>query len=99
VVDPAVVLYSDDRCQNQIADYVGVMLETTRVDGTKDRQMFPAGRSFKRGEIVGWDWDTKSRFGPAHYHDPESGKCRLAWLGSMGFIGKANPPEGYSSEI
>jgi hypothetical protein len=98
VVDPAVVIYSDDRCENQIAEYVGVMLETTRVDGTKHRQIFPAGRSFKHGEIVGWDWDTKTRFGPAYYHDHESGQCREAWSASMAFIGKANPPEGYTTE-
>lgn len=99
MVDPAVVLYSDDGCQNQITDHVGVMLETTRVDGTKLRQIFPAGRSFALGEIVGWDWDTKSIFGPAYYREAESGKCREAWPLSMGFIGKANPPEGYISEI
>jgi hypothetical protein len=53
VVDPAVVLYSDEHCLNQITDQVGVMLETTRVDGTKHRQVYPAGRSFAHGEIVG----------------------------------------------
>ena len=96
VVDPAVVLYSDNRCQNQITDYAGVKLETTRVDGTKHRAVYPAGRSFANGEIVGWDWDMRSRFGQAYYHDAESGQCREAFSESMGFIGKANPPEGYT---
>jgi hypothetical protein len=97
VVDPAVRLYSDDRCQIEINEYVGVMLETTRVDGTKYRQVFPAGRSFKHGEIVGWDWDSKTAFGAAYYHDVDTGQCRVAWSESMGFIGKANPPEGYTT--
>ena len=97
VVDPAVALYSDNHCQNQITDYVGVMLETTRVDGTKHRAVYPAGRSFAQGEIVGWDWDMRSKFGQAYYHDAESGQCREAFSESMGFIGKANPPEGYTT--
>jgi hypothetical protein len=93
VLEPAVAVYSDARCQNRIARYVGVLIESTGPDGTRRRQVYPAGREFKQGEIVGWDWDRKSTYGPAYWHDPETGECREAWTGSLAFIGKANPPQ------
>jgi hypothetical protein len=74
------------------------MLEVTSPDGTKRRQIFPAGRAFTQGEVVGWDWDLKSKFGPAYYHDPETGICREAWAGSLAFIGRPNPPQSNVSE-
>jgi hypothetical protein len=91
VIDPAVALFSDSRCENPIAGQVGVLVETTSPDGTKRRQVFPAGRVFKTGEIVGWDWDTKTSYGPTFYHNPETGACSEAWTGSLAFVGKPHP--------
>jgi len=83
-----VPLFRDPSCTQRIEEVVGVLLEVTEVDGTKNLRIFPAGRKFKAGEIVGWDWDLTRRFGAAYFHDPETKKTKPAWTESVAFIGR-----------
>lgn len=82
-----VPLFKDENCTQRIDDVVGVLLEVTETDGSKKLRIFPAGRKFKEGEIVGWDWDTTRGFGPAYFIDPETKAPKPAWSESLAFTG------------
>jgi hypothetical protein len=89
VINPKVTLFKDGECRDRIDEYHGVILEITDQQGTKRRMIFPAGREFEAGEVVGWDWDFSRKFGLAYFRDPESGQCTTAWSSSLAFVGKS----------
>lgn len=91
VVDPHVVLFTDRACVEQITEYNGVLIETTEADGSKRRQVYPAGRQFVVGEMVGWDWEMSKTYGAAFYRSPETGEPMEAWGASMPFVGQKLP--------
>jgi hypothetical protein len=83
-----VPLFKDAACTHAIEGVVGVLLEVTEADGSKRLQVFPAGRKFKEGEVVGWDWDMSRGFGPAYFINPETGEPKPAWSESFAFMGR-----------
>jgi hypothetical protein len=92
VVNPRVAVFKDQECKEQIRECDGVIIESTDPAGSKRRQIFPAGREFAVGEIVGWDWDLRKQFGVAYYRNPESGVPTEAWTSSCAFVGQSQPP-------
>lgn len=88
VIRIKVPLYKDSQCKQLIENTTGVILETTRVDGTKYYSIFPAGREFTEGEYVGWDWDMKRVCEEAYYMDINMGQPTVAWSSSAFFIGE-----------
>jgi hypothetical protein len=88
VSQPAVQLYKDESCTQKIEDFAGVLLEVTEPNGSKSQRIFPAGRKFNEGEIVGWDWDNTRKFGPAYFVDPKTQQPTLAWSEAFAFNGR-----------
>jgi hypothetical protein len=84
---PKVVLFSDAQCTRQIADLFGVILEITQPDGRQDRHIYPAGKEFTKGELVGWDWDMSNVYDETFYLN-DKGEPTKAWDESATFIGK-----------
>ncbi|MBZ5508367.1 MAG: hypothetical protein LAO78_23140 [Acidobacteriia bacterium] len=81
-------LFKDQSCTEPINEYVGVLLTVTEADGSVNIRIYPAGREFKDGEIVGWDWDLTRTFSAAYYVDPETNKPAIAWSESAAFVGR-----------
>jgi hypothetical protein len=88
VSQPAVQLYKDESCTQKIDSFVGVLLEVTEPNGSKSQRVFPAGRKFKEGEVVGWDWDDTKKCGSAYFVDPKTQQPTLAWSESFAFSGR-----------
>ena len=91
VIEPHVQLYKDKNCTERITEYDGVLLEIANPDGGKKRMIYPAGREFIAGEVVGWDWDPNRRYWAAYYLNPDSGEPTVAWDSSMAFVGRKHP--------
>jgi hypothetical protein len=91
IIHPSVPVYRDKACKEPITETCGVIIETTETDGRKIRMIYPAGREFVAGEIVGWDWDMDRVYGEAFYRSPDSGEITLAWSSSAAFVGQTQP--------
>jgi hypothetical protein len=91
VIEPHVQLYKDKNCTERITEYDGVLLEIANPDGGKKRMIYPAGREFTAGEVVGWDWDSNRRYWAAYYLNLDSGEPTVAWDSSMAFVGRKHP--------
>jgi hypothetical protein len=83
-----VPLYENIGCTRRIEAVDGVIIESISPDGTRTKHIYPAGREFTEGEIVGWDWDTSRGVGEAYYMNPETEKPQPAWSGAAFFVGK-----------
>ena len=90
VHDPHVAIYEDEDCTKPVAGAWAVMLETISPGGAiKSFRIFPTTRThFKKGMSVAWEWNNARQWGACWYRDPDSGKSRQAWGGSMEFIGR-----------
>jgi hypothetical protein len=66
----------------------GVILEVISPDGMTEERIFPAGREFVEGEVVGWDWDMSHSYGKAYYWDESQQRTRSGWDSSAAFAGK-----------
>lgn len=87
-------LFKDPDRKEPIAGVYGVVLETITQDGMAEERIFPAGRDFTEGELVGWDWDMTRVYGKAYYWDEAQGRARSGWESSAAFAGKhEEPPE------
>jgi hypothetical protein len=88
VLVTSVPLYRDITCRQRITEVDGVIIESISPEGARRNSIYPAGRPFEVGEIVGWDWDSSQGVDDAYYVNPESGKAQLAWSGAAYFAGK-----------
>lgn len=89
-----VPLFRDPEKKEQIAGVFGVILEVITQDGMVEERIFPAGRDFTEGEIVGWDWDMTRSYGKAYYWDETLKRVRSGWDSSAAFAGKREEPAG-----
>ncbi|WP_371424432.1 hypothetical protein [Tardiphaga sp.] len=87
---PGVVIYSDALCEHEIADAVGLLLESTSPGRTtKSLRIFPTTRKdYRAGESVAWEWTFDRSWGPAWYRDPRTHEIKQAWLSAAEFIGR-----------
>jgi hypothetical protein len=88
VVGAQVPLYADAACTERL-QIDGVIVEATETDGSKKRMIYPAGRKFTFGEIVGWDWEMTKAYSKAFYQ--EVGVVKSGWDWSYAFVGKPLP--------
>ncbi|SEM76837.1 hypothetical protein [Bradyrhizobium sp. OK095] len=90
VYHSGVAIYSDPNCTQLISDCRGLILETISPGGSQTMyRIFPTTRThFEKGKRVAWEWDLSRVWGPAWYHDPETGEGKPAWHSSGEFIGR-----------
>jgi hypothetical protein len=86
-----VPVFRDNACTVPWEAITGVLLQSETPGGMKKFfRIFPTTRKhFIKGKRVAWEWNTGSKyFGPAWYHDPDSGEIKSAWSSSIEFIGR-----------
>lgn len=83
-----VPLFKNPDRTEPIKDVSAVILETITQDGMVEERIFPAGRDFIEGEVVGWDWDMTRICGKAYYWDETLKRVRSGWDSSAAFAGK-----------
>jgi hypothetical protein len=86
-------LYADQHCQVQREGVRGVWLESFGPDGvSQGKRIYPTTREYVEGMSVGWEWNQelgkRKGWNETWYKHPETGKCTLAWSGSLEFIGR-----------
>jgi hypothetical protein len=90
VEDPNVPLFADAVGNEPRDDVHGVLLRTVAPEGGEVTfRIFPTTRThFERGKQVAWEWNSKAKWGPTWYRDPQTGQLEPAWSGSLEFIGR-----------
>ncbi|OFC70940.1 hypothetical protein [Alteromonas confluentis] len=90
VHDPGVLIYSDPECTVPIKNGKGVILKSASFNGEKVfYRVFPTTRThFEKGRKVTWEWSHENTWSDAWYRDPDSNEIKLAWNGSMEFVGR-----------
>jgi hypothetical protein len=89
---PKVPLFKDPDLKEETPGVYGVIIEVITGDGMVEERIFPAGRDFVEGEIVGWDWDMTRVYGKAYYQDDTMNRVRSGWDSSAAFVGKHEDP-------
>jgi len=79
-------LFSDEWGRRPINDVRGVsLLEGDYGSGSR---VFPTRRTYRRGEVVSWEWDVHRVWGPTWYRDSDTGEIERAWTRSVEFAGR-----------
>ncbi|KQS79482.1 hypothetical protein ASG25_13285 [Rhizobium sp. Leaf384] len=89
-VKDLVDLYADDH-ENSLITFGlrGIRLETRHGDLPLQIRIYPTTKTwYEPGQLVSWDWDTKSVYGEIFYRDPIEGILKLAFNSSAEFIGQ-----------
>jgi hypothetical protein len=83
-------VFADAEGRKQRPDVTGAMLKTVGPrGGFEGFAIHPTRRHYSIGESVSWEWDIHGRgWGETWYRDPTTEEVRLAWVGSLEFIGR-----------
>jgi hypothetical protein len=90
VTDASMPVFSDPEGKNLRPDVKGVILKTVGPKGgIEGFAIHPARRVYSVGQSVSWEWDLRGPgWGETWYRNPPLGEMKLAWAGSLEFIGR-----------
>jgi len=83
-----VPFYFDPGLTTEVPGARAVILDIEAADGNRRVSAFPTTRSYKRGEVLSWEWDFGRVWGPSWYKDPDSGEVTKGWDSSAEFTGR-----------
>lgn len=90
IVDASIPVFSDPVGRTLREDVRGVILKTMGPHGgIEGFNVHPARRVYSVGQSVSWEWDLRGPgWGETWYRNPPLGEIKLAWVGSLEFIGR-----------
>jgi hypothetical protein len=87
-------LYADEEGVTVVQEYTALVINSVSSGGVQSiDRVFPTTRTdYAPGQAVGWEWNTAHRVGPAWFKDPRDDEIKLAFSGSVEFVGRPLPP-------